>query len=133
MKYLKLTLGLLLVASSVQAGSGKTFGAVFGGTVLGNIVGNAFTREPKVIHVTESSNSTLTNRALKNLQNEFDDFYADVKRSFKAVAEQIDTMTETITKLEAQLKTLTNNHSSSKTIESSSEEKSLWQKIKDIF
>ncbi|MCF7900338.1 hypothetical protein K9K77_02400 [Candidatus Babeliales bacterium] len=106
MKCIKLTLGLLLVASSVQAGSGKTFGAVFGGTVLGNMVGNAFTREPKVVHVTESSNSHATNRALKSLQNDFDDFYADVKKSFKAVAQQVDAMTEHIKQLENKLKKL---------------------------
>lgn len=142
MKCIKLTLVLLLVASSAQAG---TFGKAFGGSFLGSTFSNVLTRpSSRVVHVTESSDSRATNKALKNLQNEFDDFYDNVKKMFKSVATVVDNLQNEVNSLQQEVSKLKEEKSSSVNKNNTKEasknntketpkKQSLWQNIKDIF
>lgn len=134
MKSIKFALGLLLITGAAQAG---TFGKAFGGSFLGSTFSNVLTRpSSRVIHVTESSNSLTTNRALKGLQNEFDDFYADVKKMFKTVAQVVDNLQNEVNSLKQEVSKLKGEKApslSKNSTKETSEKKSLWQSIKDIF
>ena len=87
MKYTKLSLALLLVAGSLQAGGGgKTFGAVLGGTMLGNALSPRLQRRDVVV-VKDGSNSRITNRAVQRLNNDIDDIYETLEKHRKEMKE----------------------------------------------
>ena len=89
MKFKKLAVALLVVAGSAQAGFGRDIGSSFIGSSLSNAFFSA-PRRTEVVHVTESSSSNTTNKAVRNVQTDLDNLYDQVRKSFRKVADQMD-------------------------------------------
>lgn len=107
-------IALLTVVGGVQAGSGKTFGAVLGGTFLGNTLSNAMSR-PKTVVVTEGSGSHETNRAVRRLSQDLEDLYDTVEKLRKAIKELDQKTVEKITDLGQEVAALKKETGNSKT------------------